>query len=394
MAPRASSTAPIGGSTTHKEGRTILCVPKTSLTVTPPPKQPAFFNPAARLCRDLSILITHAWTRQLPGRIRVGDALAGVGARAIRLAVEVPAVADVYVNDLNPETIEYASRTAILNGVQSKCHLSNLEACTFLAEHSRRGSRFDFVDIDPFGSPSPYIDCGLRAVKDGGLLSVTATDSTVLSGLYPGIALRRYFGLPLRTDYSKEIGARLLTGLIAREAARLDLSTLPVFAHTDRVYTRVYARIKYGAEEANQSLNHLGYINHCYSCNARHTSTNPVGTCTCGSPMKSAGPLWIGGLQAEQLLQAIVESLPTDEQPAVRSVIERAIEETRMPASYFLLDKEASKSRMAPPRMRSVLETLRAEGYRASRTVFSSKGFRTDAPPHIIPKILQRASAS
>jgi tRNA (guanine26-N2/guanine27-N2)-dimethyltransferase len=43
------------------EGRTILMVPKSSLTAKVPSKTPAFFNSAAKLNRDLSILAYSAF---------------------------------------------------------------------------------------------------------------------------------------------------------------------------------------------------------------------------------------------------------------------------------------------------------------------------------------------
>lgn len=35
---------------------------------------------------------------------------------------------------------------------------------------------FHCVDVDPYGSPSPFIDAAVQCVTDGGLLMVTATD--------------------------------------------------------------------------------------------------------------------------------------------------------------------------------------------------------------------------
>ena len=43
------------------EGKTTLLVPPLSLTERVPPKTPAFFNPAAKLNRDLSILAYRAF---------------------------------------------------------------------------------------------------------------------------------------------------------------------------------------------------------------------------------------------------------------------------------------------------------------------------------------------
>lgn len=38
------------------------------------------------------------------------------------------------------------------------------------------------VDIDPYGSPSIFLDSAVQSVSDGGILMCTATDMAVLCG--------------------------------------------------------------------------------------------------------------------------------------------------------------------------------------------------------------------
>ena len=42
---------------------------------------------------------------------------------------------------------------------------------------------YDLIDIDPFGCAGGFLDAGVQAVTDGGLLCVTSTDMPVLSGV-------------------------------------------------------------------------------------------------------------------------------------------------------------------------------------------------------------------
>ena len=53
-------------------------------------------------------------------------------------------------------------------------------------------NRFDVIDIDPYGAPSIFLDAAVQAVKDGGLLCVTATDMPVLCGQYPETCFAKY----------------------------------------------------------------------------------------------------------------------------------------------------------------------------------------------------------
>ena len=51
--------------------------------------------------------------------------------------------------------------------------------------HKELNTRYDVIDLDPYGTASPFLDAAVQAVEDGGLLCVTCTDMPVLSGNYP-----------------------------------------------------------------------------------------------------------------------------------------------------------------------------------------------------------------
>ena len=167
------------------EGNTRLLIPALSLTENIPPKDPAFFNPSAKLSRDMSILAYRAFLGDTSSKKRTfADSFSGIGARGLRVAVEVPEIEEVYMNDINPLAIVLSRKAAELNTVIRKCNFSVNEVCKFLITHPTRDEqRFGVVDLDPFGSPAQYVDCLLRSVLDSGLISVTATDTAVLCGV-------------------------------------------------------------------------------------------------------------------------------------------------------------------------------------------------------------------
>jgi tRNA (guanine26-N2/guanine27-N2)-dimethyltransferase len=105
------------------EGNTRLLVPAASLTKKVPPKTPAFFNPAAKLNRDISILLYRTFISECKHHTKTfADAFSGIGARALRVAVEVPEMENIYLNDINILAIEAAKKAAELNGVEEKCY--------------------------------------------------------------------------------------------------------------------------------------------------------------------------------------------------------------------------------------------------------------------------------
>ena len=50
--------------------------------------------------------------------------------------------------------------------------------------------KFGFVDLDPFGTPAPFIDAAIRS--SGKYLGVTATDTAPLCGAHLKAGIRRY----------------------------------------------------------------------------------------------------------------------------------------------------------------------------------------------------------
>src|ERR687886_419352 len=291
------------------EGSTKLLVPALCLISRVPPRKPAFFNPSAKLSRDISILVYRSFLHGMGKNKKIfADPLSGVGARALRVAVEVAEIDKVYINDVNPLAIELSKKTALLNLVEGKCNFSINEACKFL---SSTDDRFTIVDLDPFGSPAPYIDCAVRSVLNLGLLSVTATDTAVLCGIFSDVCFRKYYSRPIRCHYANEIAIRILLSLVSLTASRLGLSIEPLFAHSYSQYMRVYVRLKLSSSEANMVHHKLGFIQHCQNCGNRMVAKedNKLGVCDlCGKSLKIAGQLWISKLFNKTLLKNMERS--------------------------------------------------------------------------------------
>ncbi|MFN4336313.1 MAG: tRNA (guanine-N1)-methyltransferase [Candidatus Nitrosocaldus sp.] len=380
------------------EGSTRLLVPEVSLTSNVPPKQPAFYNPAARVSRDVSIVAYNAFISSTMER-SFADVLAGIGARALRVAVEVKSMDEVYINDVNPIAIEIAREASRLNKVESICRFSIDTAYRFLVEHSGRGSRFGIVDIDPFGTPAPYVDCALRAIVDGGMLSMTATDTPILYGIYPRIALRRYHGRSIRCEYANEIGLRLLLGMLSMVASRLEMGIEPLFVQSTRHYMRVYAKINVGSSSADEMPSRLGYAYHCNSCANRFIvcmdrHREVCGLCNSNRLIK-AGPLWISRVMDEGFVYSmnrVIDDIGYDlnlDKEAV-NIVRIAREESMLgEALYYTVDEVTRMLKVRPPSTASILDALRGNGFKASRTSLSLRGFRTNANIKEISNIIR-----
>ena len=359
------------------EGRTMLMVPKSSLTAKVPSKTPAFFNPAAKLNRDLSILVYSAFAASSRKKT-FADSFAGIGARALRVAVEVPEVEEVYCNDINCVAIEAAKEAARLNSVTGRCHFSIDEVCKFLLKGDEEGNRYSIVDLDPFGTPAKHVDCVLRSVLDGGLVSITATDTAVLWGVYPKVCQRRYYGRPLNNSYGNETAIRLLLSLTALTASRLEIAIKPVFVHTMKHYLRVYAKMSLSSNQANDVYDSIGYVMHCFQCGHRF-NTQEYGKCKCelcNTGLAIGGQLWTGSLYDKEFIKKMLAQDPNRE---CKKVLEAAVEETSEIPFYFRTDEISSKLKSNTYSVQRIIEKLHAAGFVASKTALNTSAFKTDA---------------
>jgi len=357
------------------EGQTKVLVPKKSITDKVPPKEPAFFNPKARLTRDFSIIAYGAFLKKFVGPKIFLDGLSGVGIRGLRVANEL-SLDNVIINDLNPTALELAKHSAQLNNLKN-IKYSEMEVCRFLSNHSTKGERGSIVDIDPFGSPSEFFDCGIRATMHGGILSTTATDLQVLNGLYQNACKRKYGGIPIRVEYGNEMAIRLILGCLRMVAGRIGVEIVPLYAESNMQYYRTYVRVLIRQDQKEN----IGYILHCKNCGQRKISLEQDNECElCKSKISVAGPLWIDKIFDKQFVEDMILKVP---ELSVDKICEKTLQkcllESQMPGTYFTLDEIASRMRSSPPKLEDAIKNLQKNGYVASPTSFCPTGFRTNA---------------
>ncbi len=159
-------------------------------------KAPVFYNPVMELNRDLSVIALQVYRQMQREDISICDSFGGSGIRGIRYSKEVPGVKDVVISDLNPLAVKFAQKNIQDNGLENVqvCH----EDANILLRRCR--GKFHVVYIDPFGTPSPFIESAATSLKSGGLLCVTATDTSALCGTYKEPCIRKYGSMPLKTE--------------------------------------------------------------------------------------------------------------------------------------------------------------------------------------------------
>jgi tRNA (guanine26-N2/guanine27-N2)-dimethyltransferase len=353
------------------EGQTRFFVPRQDPGVPFPPGTAAvFYNRRMELNRDGTILLT-----SIIRPSQYLDAMGGTGVRGLRIASEcnIP----VTINDVNPHAAELIRKNACHTGLPVEVLSQDVNALL-----STR--HFHAVDLDPFGTPAPFADAGIRGT--GRYLFVTATDTAPLCGAHRKAGIRRYSAHPLNTEYHREVGLRILLGFMVRQAARYDRGVAPLFCFSHEHFVRLHLRLTRGAPSAEKTLSRLGFVMQCPHCPNRSELPGLLPhnqRCEyCHHDMIPVGPLWLGAISEPATLAGMQEHvgrMPMGTGPELEKLL--VLCRAELPVSSFYDYHQLAKLlKISPPPIAAVMEELEIRGFQATRTHYSGTGVRTDAP--------------
>ena len=368
------------GNKTIREGKVALMVPEFDKITA---KASVFYNPAMELNRDISVAALTVYSKGIDHDVTVCDAFGGTGIRGIRYAKEIEGIENAIVNDLNPLAVELAKENIDLN------QLENVIVCKEDANMILRKckGKFDIIDIDPFGTPSPYLDSAASSLRAGGLICVTATDTSALCGTYSEPCIRKYSSVPLKTEYCHENGLRILAGFVARTFSKYKKFIEVKFSHSTEHYMRIYATIGKGAANTDESLRSMGYVAHCKSCLYRIVikglapaipKTCPV----CGGDLNIGGPLWCGEMYNKDFVTSMIDTiqyLSLNTENKVIKLLNTSLDESDAPQTHYEIHKVCKNLKISAPPIIDVMDKLKEEGFFVSRTHFSPTSLKTDA---------------
>jgi tRNA (guanine26-N2/guanine27-N2)-dimethyltransferase len=367
---------------------------------------PVFYNPRMQLNRDLSVLFLTAYMEKYAVEMMC-EPLTGSGVRTLRYLNECPGDFYAKMCDANPLAVETAQRNVETLGFGDRAEVIHGDAKVLLMTESRE-KRFDFVDVDPFGTPTPYLYAAIQSISPkGGLLAVTATDMPVLCGVYPKVSLRRYGGFSARTPFTHEIAIRLLNGFIYSVAGSNDCSMEPLEVLSTDHYIRTWVRIEANRTESNRQAGELGIIRYCLGC--MRSDILPLSPKVqsvdfdhkmegCTGPIRVAGPLWIGDLFKESYLNDTIKILESgdteDYHRKALDVLEKMVEESVLTnRPYIDIHALCDLHNLAPPKNQIIIDKLKEQGFAVTRTHFKPTAIRTDATVEKVTEIIAEHNA-
>lgn len=326
-----------------------------------------FYNPIMTYDRNISVGVVSLLKDILKKeRIKALDALSATGVRAIRYKKEVGV--DAWANDANPKAVKLIKKNVGLNKIKIKVTEED-------ANIIMRKNKFDFIDVDPFGSPAPFLDSAARSFPKEGFLAVTATDTAPLCGTYPKVALRRYDVRSFKPDYYNELGIRILISTIIKTFARYEKAFIPYLSYARRHYFRVYGKIESGVKRVNRILENFGYISHCFNCGWRDLKLEkkcPL----CGAKTKFAN-VFLGSIQDRDFCEKLKNELMKRDFLDESNFVEGVGNELDAPF-YYDTHYVAKKGSKSIKKIEDLIKKLKEKGFKASRTHFCPTAVKTD----------------
>ena len=328
-----------------QEGKAIFKANLSGKDKGPGKAKGVFYNPAMRLSRDLHV----AFAKQFNFSGIMLDGLAASGIRGIRLNLE--AGVNVEFCDSSRMATETIAGNLEMNGIKSKIYNERVEDLL-------QDRKYDWIDVDPFGTPAPYLEAALKGLNDGGILGVAATDTAVLCGAKPSICKKRYGAVSMRRVAAKEVGVRILLSMIHNIASGMGKGIEPLLCYSEGHHLRVFVRLG----ERKDVI--LKWITKDMRIVDREEKD-------------AGGPLWV-----RKIIKA--ELIPESQDGVLGRLLETLREEANGPPGLHDINNIAKAAGIGQtPQRIKIVESIRKLGSFASSSVFSPLGIKTDAPEDI-----------
>ena len=330
-------------------------------------KLPVFYNPIMKLNRDISILLLKAVDNR---DMQICDLLAGTGIRSIRFLAELDKqIKSITINDysekavaLIKKNVEVNKKLFQANNKNTEINITNQEASTLLLQ----SKGFDYIDIDPFGTPNPLLDASIRRLARNGILAVTATDTSALAGTFPNVCKRKYWATPDRGPMKHELGLRILIRKVQLIAAQYEKALVPIFSYSKDHYMRVFFRCKKGKAEVDGVIKKHGTFN-------------------------DAGPLWIGQLWDAKLAEKMYKLAADLDRPFDARFLQTIRDESKLDTVGFHdIHNICKRNKLEVPKFEQIFDEIKKKKHEAAKTHFSGFGIRSAIKEPELIKILKK----
>ncbi|XP_041366560.1 tRNA (guanine(26)-N(2))-dimethyltransferase-like isoform X2 [Gigantopelta aegis] len=347
--------------------------------------------------------------------IRIFEGLAASGLRSVRFGLEIPGVKEVIANDFDKNAVSFIEKNIEKNSLQGLVKSSCGDAAMVMYQNKSVADRFDVIDLDPYGSPSVFLDAAVQAVKDGGLLCVTCTDLAVMCGNAGETCYSKYGSMSLKGKFCHEMALRIILQSIESHANRYSRYIVPLISMSADFYLRVFVKVFTGQIKVKEAVSKLAMVYLCTGCGAyslqrlgvkvptkgdnvkfNPCTGPPVGPrCDhCGFKHHFGGPIWVDPIHDVDFIQSVLRNIQED--PNQLRTSERIVgmlsvmsEELPDVPLYYILDELCNTLHCTPLSLQLFRSAVLNAGYRVSMSHAAKNSHKTDAPMSLIWDIMR-----
>jgi tRNA (guanine26-N2/guanine27-N2)-dimethyltransferase len=275
--------------------------------------------------------------------------------------------------------------------------------------HRDAPDRYDVVDVDPYGSPTDFLDAALQAVDDGGLLCVTCTDMAVLCGNHPEVCHAKYGSVSLKGGFCHEMSLRILIASLESHANRYQRYIVPLVSCSIDFYIRVFVQVFTSPMEVKRSMSKLAMVYCCTGCNDYHLqplgkkssdgskttfppSTGPPVSLECSNcqyKFKFGGPIWRDPIHNVEFVKGLLKEVKVNKKDfgtadritGLLTLIEEELQDVPL---FHVVDDMCATLHCTSPSMLVLRSAILNLGYRVSISHTSASALKTDAPHHVL----------
>ncbi|XP_071104696.1 tRNA (guanine(26)-N(2))-dimethyltransferase-like [Haliotis cracherodii] len=350
-----------------------------------------------------------------PNGIRILEGLAASGLRSVRFGLEIPGVKEVIANDFDKNAVGFIDKNITKNALTGLVRSNCGDAAMVMYQNKGLKDRFDVIDLDPYGSPSVFLDSAVQAVRDGGLLCVTCTDMAVMCGNSCETCYSKYGSVSLKAKFCHEMALRIILQSVESAANRYSRYIQPLISVSADFYVRVFVKVFTGQVKVKQSVTKLAYVYHCTGCgshvlqklanktptkgdNYKFTpavapSAQPV--CNhCGFKQHIGGPIWADPMHDRDFLTKVLQRVSSNQDlfntsERILGMLSMMSEEVEDVPLYYTLDEVCNVLHCTAPSIVQFRSAVLNAGYRASLTHCAKNAHKTDAPGEVVWDIMR-----
>ncbi|XP_062400236.1 tRNA (guanine(26)-N(2))-dimethyltransferase [Sardina pilchardus] len=346
--------------------------------------------------------------------LHVLEGLAASGLRSVRFALEVPGLRSVTANDFSAKAAALIARNAEHNGVAHLVQASQRDASMVMYEARGKNQRFDVIDLDPYGSPSPFLDAAVQAVGEGGLLCITCTDMAVMAGNSGETCYSKYSSVSIKSRFCHEMALRIILHSLDQRANVYQRYIEPLLSVSVDFYIRVFVRVRTGQAKVKNSASKQALVYNCVGCGSFHlqrmgkrmshgknmkysaATGPPVGpNCEhCGQRHQLGGPIWAEPLHDVEFVQKVLSAVSGNPSrfgtsKRIEGMLSMMTEELPDVPLYYTMDHLSSTVHCNTPALLQFRSALLHAGHRVSLSHACKNALKTDAPPAVLWDIMR-----